>query len=91
MTPIDFQVSRIMELHRYIDHDRQMTPIDFQVTSVKASDKRPVTRCERMYLSKMGCIDGLYAGKATTHCEAASAGFERRLEDHIGLPMKVCL
>ncbi|KAH3829502.1 hypothetical protein DPMN_131498 [Dreissena polymorpha] len=32
MTPIDFQVTRIMKLHMYIDHDWQMAPIDFQVT-----------------------------------------------------------
>ncbi|KAH3777386.1 hypothetical protein DPMN_178828 [Dreissena polymorpha] len=30
--PIDFQVTRIMKLHRKIDHDWQMTLIDFQVT-----------------------------------------------------------
>ncbi|KAH3815475.1 hypothetical protein DPMN_143998 [Dreissena polymorpha] len=29
---------RIMKLHRYIDHDRQMTPIDFQVTSSRILD-----------------------------------------------------
>ncbi|KAH3855005.1 hypothetical protein DPMN_097565 [Dreissena polymorpha] len=35
MTPIDFEVTRIMKLHGYIDHDSQMTPIDFEVTKSK--------------------------------------------------------
>ncbi|KAH3755493.1 hypothetical protein DPMN_190189 [Dreissena polymorpha] len=53
MTPIDFQVVRIMKLHRYNDHDSQMTTIDFQVTRSKVKVTTYICNASKKYFRQL--------------------------------------